>query len=301
MRNILVFDGSNIAHRTFFAHQQQAGNDIGGLALHYAITTFNKYFKVYQPSITFVAFDRSNWRKMYTTSGKSLTKAVYKGNRRQNMTPQQQQLYAEFQEHILELEELFDKTTTIHSISRPMLEADDIIAGLVDYYPEDNIVIVSADGDYKQLLSRPNVTIINPIDDKQVFCEDVEWFMFEKCMRGDVGDNVKSAYPRVRKTRLEKAFTDPLEYASLMTEQWSDGETTYTVQDLFNENKLLMDLSNQPEAIKQLIKQCIQEEVTKEKSFNHFQFLKFCGKNGLQRIIDSLHQYLPFLSNQQSR
>lgn len=298
MMNVyLIFDGSNIAHRTFFAHQQIGGNDIGGLALHYALTTFNKYHKQYSPTATFVAFDRSNWRKMYTQSEHSKSRAVYKANRRQNMTPQQLQQYAEFQEHLKDLEELFRDHTSVYTLSRDLLEADDLIAGFCQKYPEDKIIIVSADGDYKQLLRNTNVVLINPMDDKQMLCEDVDWFMFEKCMRGDVGDNVKSALPRVRKTRLEKAFTDPLEYTSLMAEKWTDGEVEYTVGELFEENKLLMDLTNQPDAIKQMIMDTIDQSIANPGKYNNFQFLKFCGRNGLQRIIDNIQRYMGLLAS----
>ncbi len=37
---------------------------------------------------------------------------------------------------------------------------------------------------------------------------DPEWLLFEKCMRGDSSDNVFSAFPKVRTTKLKDAFQD---------------------------------------------------------------------------------------------
>ena len=72
----ISIDGSNIAHRTYFAHQQQAGNDISGVALHYALTTFNKVQSVFT-NYHICAFDNLIGVRC-TQSGKCLTKAVYK-------------------------------------------------------------------------------------------------------------------------------------------------------------------------------------------------------------------------------
>lgn len=298
MKTILIFDGSNIAHRTFFAHQANPrdSSEASGLALHFALNTFNKYYKMYQPTMTFVAFDRPNWRKQYTQSGECLTKAVYKANRRQNMTPAQVRMYEEFKTHLGELEDLFNNHTNIKVLAANLLEADDLIAGVCEMYPNDKIVIVSADGDYKQLLDNPNVRLVSPIEDKEQLCEDTSWFMFEKCIRGDVGDNVKSAFPRVRTTRLERAFADPLEYTLLMNETWTVDGTTYKVGDLYKENNLLMNLRAQPDHIKTLIRETIEVAVNKQAKFNNFQFLKFCGRKQLVRIVEQSHNYIGLLS-----
>ena len=105
------------------------------------------------------------------------------------MTPQQQQLYS-IPATYTELEELLKNHTTVRTLSANMLEADDLIAGLVSRFPDDKVVIISADGDYKQLLKYDNVTLINPIDDKQVFWMTLIGLCL-KCIRGDTGDNVK--------------------------------------------------------------------------------------------------------------
>ena len=81
-----------------------------------------------------------------------------------------------------------------------------------------------------------------------------------------------------------------------MAEEWSDGETTYKVSELFAENQLLMDLSKQPDAVKDIINRCIDAEMEAHKKYNHFNFVKLCGSNGLQRIVESSNQYMKFLS-----
>jgi len=299
---ILMFDGSNILYKTFYANANEDAVTTAGMAHHAGLTTLNKYYKLYKPDTTIVAFDRSNWRKAYTKTDACVSKKPYKGNRRLTMTPKQQEKYAAFCEHIAEFEDLLRKQTGIVTLARDGLEADDLMAGVAQLFHETHdIIIISADKDLMQLLRYPSVVLIDPATGKPRTLVDHEMdadlFMFVKCIRGDAGDNVQSAFPRVRMTRIKEAYTDPYARANLMEETWTD-ETgrEMKVKDLYAENQLLMDLAMQPPEIREAIEDGVLEGYDNKGTFNHFHFLRFCGKFGLVNISNSLENFVKMLT-----
>lgn len=301
----LCFDMSNILYKTFFVHKNEDDDTIAGIASHSALVTLNKYYKEFKPTHMVFCFDRSNWRKEYTKTDQCLSGKVYKGQRRQNMTQRDKERYAIFMDHMNEFEEMIRKKTAIISLADDGLEADDLLAGVVQTMgvqePDSEFIIVSSDKDLIQLLGYPNTTLINPADGKPRTLDewggDANLFMFEKCIRGDVGDNVQSAYPRLRKTRMMKAWEDEYERANLMMETWTDQNgKEFRVKDLFEENKLLMDLSSQPEEIQIKIVKTVLEGMRDPGKFSYFHFMKYLGKYELKKIAEQVDQFVPMLS-----
>lgn len=300
----LVFDMSNLLYRTFFAHHTEDDVTIAGLATHSALITLNKYYREQKPDKIVAAFDRTSWRKEYTASEDCLSKKPYKGNRRQTMTPAQKIKYAQFVSHLNDFETLVTEHTTIITLAGAGLEADDVMAGFVQVQtldPENEITIVSQDKDMMQLLRFPNVKLLDPASGKfrtlEEWDNDPDYFMFFKCIRGDAGDNVASAYPKVRETRIKKAYTDAFEKANLMNETWKgvDGRE-FVVKDLYKENQLLMDLSMQPDDIQLLTVKTVLEGLKTSKKFSYFHFMKFLGKYELKKVAEQADNFVPLLS-----
>lgn len=316
---ICVFDLSNILYRSFYANRGETSDDMltAGLAHAAGLMSMNKWFNQLKPDRIYACFDRPSWRKQYTKSDICVSKRPYKGHRRQTMTPEERKKYEQFIQHVSEFEEILKTQTSIHVLAHDLLEADDLMAAVVQECSKNDdsnallkfnnddlneIVIVSSDKDLIQLLKYPNVTLIDPASGNPRTLEewdnDVEWFMFEKCMRGDRGDNVMSALPRVLTTRLKKAYSDEFERVNMMNETWTlaTTEQTFKVGEVFKENTLLMDLHSQPDNIKEMMKKCIEEENNRHKHFNYFQFVKFLGKYQLKRISEQVTQFVPMLS-----
>ena len=296
----LILDITNILYRTFYAHTNEDDVTITGLATHSALTTINKYFKQHKPDKIVMCFDRSSWRKVYTESDLCVSRRLYKGNRRQNMSPSQQLKYQKFIDHLNEFEKLIIEHSTIITLAGDYLEADDLIAGFIQTHPNDEIVLISSDTDFIQLLKHKNVKIISPKDNKeydlQEYDNDPNFYLFCKCMRGDPTDNIQSAYPNVSYKRLKKAYTDPFERVKLMKEMWSDHEKReFVVEKLYEENQLLIDLEKQPSEVRELIKKTIQEQENKTKKYSHFHFMKFLGKYQLEAIAKNIDQYISML------
>lgn len=304
MKKLLCVDMSNLLYRTFYAHKGEDDITLAGLAHHMALTTLNKYFKAFKPHKLVLCFDRPNWRKEYTQSDDCVSKKLYKGNRRKKMTQKEKEKYQTFLNHLAEFEDMMKEHSSSVVLAADKLEADDLISGVVQVASLDHdteIIIVSGDKDLIQLLGYKNVKLINPATGKErdlkEWNNDAEFFLFEKCIRGDLGDNVQSAFPRCRKNKIVAAFNDDLNRANLMHETWThpDGREMI-VRDLFKENQLLMDLRCQPAKIQKLIIKTVIDGMSNPGRFSYFQFVRFCGKYDLKKITEHAELFTSMLS-----
>jgi len=298
----LVVDTANIFFRTVAAHNSkynESPEDKAGLALHSCLYVMNKWYNRIQPDQIIVTFEGSkNWRKAYTQSPNAVSKVLYKGNRVRD--PSMDHLF----QVLSDFEKLAREHTSIVCLSHEELEGDDLLAGAAIRFAKqgDEVTLLSGDKDFTQILKYPNITLLDPEKGKPRTHEDPDYFIFEKCFRGDSGDNVRSAYPRVRSTRLQKAFNDPYELTQLLNEQWTFTnpdtleETVFTVRDLYEENRLLMDLERQPDNIKKLIDDTIDEGLSTHGKFSLFAFAKFLGQHELKQIADNTDKFVKLLS-----
>jgi hypothetical protein len=305
----MIVDTANLLFRVAAAHSKYAREgtpeEKAGLCMHTALNTLNKFYKQHRPDQLAVTFEGGqNWRKEYTRSSRCISGKVYKANRVKDpsMVP--------FFELIQAFEQLARAHTSLVCLSNPALEGDDLVAGYVQRFaPQgDEVVIISGDKDFVQLLKHDTVTLIDPDSGKPRSLEkvcglnDATYFMFEKAIRGDKNDNVMSAYPRVFKKRLLKAYEDDYELTKLMNETWdfTDPETgvrtIYLVQDLFEENNLLMNLEAQPPEIRAVIDETLDHELVHHGKFSYFHFTKFCGKYGLKQIAENAQQFAELFS-----
>ena len=122
--------------------------------------------------------------------------------------------------------------------------------------------------------------------------------LFEKCMRGDTSDNVFSAYPGVRKKGtknkigLLEAFEDKdtkgFNWNNMMLQRWVDHDgNEHRVLDDYNRNVTLCDLSAQPDDIRSIINDVVQEHMTaKDIKQVGMRLMKFCAKWDMQRVAD---------------
>lgn len=299
----MIVDVSNLLHRTFYVHTTEDFDLITAMAYKSTFLTLNKYYKDFAPNKVVLAFDdHNNWRKKFTASGKCVTKRQYKGNRRQNLSPKQHEQYVLFLKFIDDFEVLLKKHTSIVCIKGDELEADDIIAGFVEAFSDEHkVTILSQDKDFQQLLRNDNVQLCDPATKNITKREDidVEYLLFEKFFRGDGSDNVQNAYPGAATKRIQKAFTDKFELANMLQHQWIDpkDQTVYKVGDLFEENKKLMDLTKQPEEIRDRIFESIEEAFANQSRYSHFDFLRFLGQYNLKEVSKSVSNLIPLLSH----
>jgi hypothetical protein len=311
MKRRMVVDTANILFRVASAHGKYnttgTPEEQAGLALHMSLNTLKSHYNKVKPDLIALCFEgANNWRKDYTRSEFCVSKRLYKGNRVKDdsMIP--------FFELMKSFEHLVREHTSLVCLANDNTEGDDLFAGYVQKYTAegDEVVGLSGDKDFVQLLKYPNFKLLNPDklgaernlnkDGTQI---DAEYFMFEKAFRGDAGDNVMPAYPRVRATRLHKAYTDEYERNCIMNETWkfneptTGEERTFLVGDLFEENQALMNLERQPEWVRTEIANTLSHEAVNHGQFSLFHFQKFCGKYGLKRISEEVTNFIPLFSN----
>lgn len=152
------------------------------------------------------------------------------------------------------------------------------------------------------------------------FVMEPEWWkkaLFLKVIRGDSGDGIFAAYPGVRyegtkkSTGLKQAWDDRHEggYAwnNIMLGTWSkligvddngnDIKQTVRVIDEYNFNEMLIDLTKQPDNVKELMDTVIVQAVQKERIDNvGFGFMKFCGRQELPALADEATYHAAYLN-----
>jgi hypothetical protein len=285
-----------------------------GLAMHIILNSIKKAWTDFNGSHVVFCLEGRSWRKDYY--------AKYKANRdlaRSALTEREVEGEKVFWESYETFCNFINDKTNCTVLQDKQLEADDLIAGWVKEHPNDDHVIISSDSDFAQLIT-PNVKQYNgianvltthegyytdtnePIIDKKTGepkkAPNPQWLLFEKCMRGDPTDNVFSAFPKVRKTKLLEAFEDRnaqgFIWNNVMLSKWVDHEgIEHRVKDDYERNRELIDLSRQPDLIKQIINSTIKSATSNPKNSQQVgvYLMRFCHLFDLQKIKDLAGQY----------
>ena len=321
----LIVDTAN----TFFrarhaAHRQSDTWDRLGFAIHVTLSSIAKAFRDQRADHVVICLEGRSWRKDYYEP--------YKKNRavaRAALTETEAEEDRLFWETFDELKTFFYEKSNCTVLRHESLEADDLVAGWIQAHPKDEHVIVSSDTDFYQLLTEKVVQYNgitdelhttkgifdkkgSPVKDKKTkeakTIPDPKWILFEKCMRGDPSDNIFSAFPGVRtkgsskRIGLEEAFADRenkgFNWNNMMLQRWVDhnGEE-HRVLDDYERNRILVDLTAQPDDIKKLITDTIStNSIVKSVPQIGTKFLKFCGKYDLKRISENAQTHVDFLT-----
>lgn len=325
-KKYLLVDGMNLFFRA--VHVSTRGSDLEEKVAYAVHVTLQ--------SISAASRDQKADHVVLCLEGKSWRKEVYKpykANRevkRQATTVKEQEESKAFFEGFKSVVEFINNHTNVTVLQHPRLEADDLIAGWIQAHTDDSHVIISSDSDFYQLLAE-NVTQYNGVTrelhtingifdykgkaviDKKTklpkTIPDPKFILFEKCMRGDAGDNVFSAYPGIRtkgsskKVGLLEAYADRegkgYAWNNVMLSRWIDHEKVeHRVMDDYTRNVMLIDLTAQPAEIRAIIDETIKvNSVTKNNKMIGVQFLKFCGRFNLTKLSEQPTIYSDLLSS----
>lgn len=337
----IIVDTANLFFKSrHIASRQSTDWERIGMAIHLTLSSVNSLVRKFsdgQPTHVVFALEGRSWRKDFYKP--------YKANRvvaKQALTEaelKQDEMYWTAYEQFTKF--LIEQTNT--SVLRcSTAEADDIIARFIHLHPDDEHYIVSSDGDFYQLIAQ-NVKQYNSLNgmlitDRGIFDDRgrsvsftldskskikigkpsadfvipenwVEYGLFLKCVRGDTGDNVFSAYPGVRekgtksKPGLKEAFDDRnsrgFAWNNLMLQRWTDhNDEEHKVLTDYERNRRLIDLRYQPDEVKSVVDAAIVDGLKRERVSNvGIHFMKFCGKFELTRISDSPDSYARWLNN----
>jgi len=275
MQKNLVIDLSNLVWITRYS--KNIKEDFTKDVLMHGVFNAIKFISMdYKPDGILIACDSPNvWRK-----------DLYEGYKA-HRDDLRDDKYEEVKQVIIELGNFFKNNTSIPAISVKKAEADDIIAVATRISTQNNI-IVSNDKDFIQLIN-DKTKLYSPTTREERTTQNKDFELFEKCIRGDAGDNIPSAFPRVRKTKLEEAYKDPLIMVNLMeTKRKLDGKR---VSDVFDFNKKLIDLSKIPKDIYNTIENEIRNNANGYSKYNQLKVLKFFGDNNLINVAKDEKKY----------
>jgi 5'-3' exonuclease len=290
------------------------------MAFHITLNSIKKAWQDFGGSHVVFCLEGRSWRKDHY--------APYKRNRsdaRAAHTEREAEEEKVFWEAFDTFKDFITEKTNCTVLQNSRLEADDLIAGWIQSHPDAKHVIISTDTDFVQLIA-PNVKQYNGVMETTITHEgifdakgkrvidkktqepkaipDPQWLLFEKCMRGDTSDNVFSAYPGVRekgtknKVGLREAYGDRdskgYSWNNLMLQRWSDHEgKEHRVLDDYERNRVLIDLSAQPDEIKTIITETIATAVGANKNISQvgIRLIKFCNLYDLKKISDQAQAY----------
>ena len=316
MATYILVDSLNMFMR---AKHVGGGKDMDmrvGMAMHIMFNSVRKAWRDFNGSHVVFCLEGRSWRKDFYPP--------YKANRKvlaDKRSPREIEDDALFFEAYDDMIKFFNERTNCSVIRCPNAEADDLIATWIQTHPDDEHIIVSTDSDFYQLLAhnvkqyngtteeivsldgvinaKTGKTVMDKKTGKPKVVGDPAFVLFEKCVRGDPTDNVFSAFPGARlkgsknKTGITEAFDDRerggFNYNNFMLQRWVDHEEVeHRVRDDYERNRVLIDLTAQPDDIKTACIDVVKSAVLKEPvSQVGIYFMKFCAKWNLQRLSES--------------
>ena len=305
----LFFRARHVASRNSDPEEKVA------MALHLTLASCNQIVRKFGIDHVVFCLEGSSWRKAYYEP--------YKKNR---IVDTQSQTEAEKEENELfwktyeQFVNFLREKTNVSVLRDPNAEADDLIARWVALHPEAENFIISSDTDFLQLISEKNkiyngitnqlITLEGYFDDKGRIVKDKktgepkllgdpQFILFQKCMRGDSTDNVFSAFPGVRtkgsknKVGLIEAYADRekqgYSWNNMQLQHWLDhNQVEHRVRDDYERNRVLIDLTCQPDEVKQSvdanIRAGVRTTVTPQVGIH---FMRFCGRYELTKISEN--------------
>lgn len=318
-KTYILVDSLNMFFR---AKHVGGGKDIDmrvGMAMHIMFNSIKKAWNDFNGDHVVLCLEGRSWRKDFYKP--------YKANRKvkaDQRSPREIEDDEIFFESYKDMTEFFDAKTNCSVVRHERAEADDMIATWIQTHPNDNHIIVSTDSDFYQLIA-PNVKQYNGVTEQTITIDgifdkkgkpvidkktnepktlgDPEFVLFEKCIRGDATDNVFSAYPGARKKGsknkigITEAFADRdrggFNYNNFMLQTWVDHEDQeHRVRDDYERNRVLIDLTAQPQDIKDACRRIIGEAVNKNHVNNvGIHFMKFAGKHGLMKLTEQSTEF----------
>lgn len=175
-------------------------------------------------------------------------------------------------------------------------EADDIIGTLVertqDFGNFEDVMIVSSDGDFKQLQKYDNVSQFSPLTKKFVEEGHPRQNLLLKILQGDAGDGIPNVLSDdnvfvegLRQTPLSKKKKEAI------LEDLDEGELLYAASWYRNyqRNKLLIDLTNTPSDLKHNI---INSYEAQDPWHNKGKVFPYLVAKRMNRLIESAQEFI---------
>ena len=283
---MILVDFSGICLATILINKENDERMIRHMTLNF-LRMYNQKFKENYGQMVLACDGPNNWRKEYFPQ--------YKGVRRKSR-----------QESTFDWNEAFRILNSLREeirdnfpykvIHMDQCEADDIIGTLVENSQQfgnfEPIMIVSADGDFKQLQKYDNVSQWSPLTKKLVEEGHPRQNLKLKILQGDSGDGVpnvlsddNSLIEGRRQTPLSKKKKEAI------LQDLIDGELLYAASWYRNycRNETLIDLSKTPRSLKQNI---INNFMEQDPWGNKGKVFPYLVSKKMNRLIESVTEFI---------
>jgi hypothetical protein len=183
-----------------------------------------------------------------------------------------------------------------HVIHLEGCEADDIIGTLVERTQEfgnfEDVMIVSSDGDFKQLQKYDNVSQFSPLTKKLVKEDHPRQNLQLKILTGDAGDGIPNILSHddtfvngERQTPLSKKKKEAI------LEDLAEGELLYAASWYRNyqRNEMLIDLTKTPQDLKRNIINNFEEQ---DPWSNKGKVFPYLVAKRMNRLIESVQEFI---------
>ena len=283
---MIIVDFSGICLATILINKQNDEQMIRHMTLN-SLRMYNKKFREQYGEMILACDGMNNWRRGYYPQ--------YKANRRKGRD-----------ESTFDWNEAFRIMHTVKDEIRENFpykvlhidgcEADDVIGTLVERTQEfgnyEDVMIVSSDGDFKQLQRYDNVKQFSPMLKKFVVEDNPLLNLRLKILKGDAGDGVPNVLSD-DDTLVEGRRQTPLMKKKIdaIIEDLSDGELLYAASWYRNycRNETLIDLTKTPQDLKQNIINNYEEQDPWKNKGKVFPYLVAKRMN---RLIESAQEFM---------
>ena len=283
---MILVDFSGICLATILINKENDERMIRHMTLN-SLRMYNQKFKENYGQMVLACDGPNNWRKEYFPQ--------YKGNRRKS----REQSTFDWNEAFRILNSLREEIRDnfpYKVIHMDGCEADDIIGTLVENSQEfgnfEPIMIVSADGDFKQLQKYDNVSQWSPLTKKLVEEGHPRQNLKLKILQGDTGDGVPNVLSD-DDTLIEGRRQNPLskKKKEAILQDLSDGELLYAASWYRNycRNETLIDLSKTPSSLKQSI---INNFMEQDPWGNKGKVFPYLVSKKMNRLIESVTEFI---------
>jgi len=289
-----------------------------GLAFHIMFNSVKKAHNMFDGGHVVFCMEGRSWRKDVYEPYKKNRKVVL--DKRSAKDKEEDEFWWEAFDDFLKF---VKEQSNCSAVRSPNAEADDVIALWIEAHKNDKNIIVSTDSDFYQCIN-PNVSLYNGVTnqivtvngfydekDKPIIdnktkmpktAPEPEWLLFEKCIRGDSSDNVFSAFPKTRVTKIREAFNDRdnqgFVWNNFMLNRWTDHDgNEQRVKDCYERNKKLIDLTQQPDNIRaEVFEQIAEAQNQKKVDQVGVRFMKFCNRYNLTRLAENPTDHAKYLN-----
>lgn len=287
MIKIILLDLSGITVASIAIALKELGqpseSDIRHLMLN-SIRRLNRKFKSKYGTMVICCDDRTYWRYEEFE--------FYKWRRREDKKTKRATDNIDWNEiyiHVDKIKQEIKDNLPYYFMDIKTAEADDIIAALCHEFGSEKTIILSRDGDFKQLHTK-NISQYDPITDKNITVENARLYLSEHILRGDGGDGIPNILSDDDVFSIEGKRQTPMQTKKVNMWIGEDPKNFCDTEEILNNyyrNEKLIDLRKIPKYLYNNTIECYNK-YTLNKNNKVFNYL---AKNRMKSMLDDCSDF----------